>query len=130
MQVNPLVKYGKLFGQILILVLLSWQAALQGDGRVDLDEGLALGATAANGALTYLVPNFPRARWIKNAINAVLALLALGALFWGGLANGLDSQEVAMILITLLGGLGVLALPAVSDPKYGGAGQGIGTTNR
>jgi len=125
--VNPLKKYGMLLWTVAGLVILAWQQAIAGDGRVDLDEALVLGTVGAQGVMTYIVPQTPRYPWAKNAVSAVLGLLALGGAFYMGLTDGFSQQEVATLVITGLTSAGALVAPAVSDT---GVGSGAGVDRR
>jgi hypothetical protein len=124
--VSPLKKYGVLLWSVAGLVILAWQQALAGDGRVDLDEGLVLGTVGLQGLLTYVVPQTPRFPKAKNVISGLLGLLALGGAFYMGLVDGFSQQEVATIVITALTAAGAL-LPGVSD---NGTGGGLGADRR
>jgi hypothetical protein len=122
MQVGAFRAHGKMWLLIAGLVFVALQTAFA-DNHVDLGEGLAVGTVGANAVLTYAVPQFPGYRWTKNLINAVLSLLALGAMFWGGLADGLSGSELTKIIVTAGVGAGVFLVNAVSD---NGSASGVG----
>lgn len=93
------------------------------DSRIDGVEWVAFGVLIGNTILIYVIPVFPNGYgWIKNAVNGVLAVLALGFQALSGVDNG---QEVLLIVWTFLTGAGVLLSPAVS-PKTGGVSSGVG----
>ena len=98
-----------------------------GDNRIDGVEWFAFAVLTANGLLVWLVPVFPKYGWIKNAINGVLASLALGYQLLA--VDHWDSSKILLVLWTFLVGAGVLASPAVS-PKTGGISGGIGGIDR
>ena len=125
--VNPLKKYGMLIWTVLGVTFLAYYAALSGDGRIDLDEGLVIGSVGLQAVGTYIVPQTPRFRFAKNTIAGLLAALALGAQFFVGLVDGWHQQQIVFLVATILTGAGALVLPAVSD---NGVGSGLGAEPR
>lgn len=92
------------------------------DGSISGQEWLVFGVLSANSVLIYVVPVFPKYGWIKNAINGVLAVLALGYQVLTGVDTG---GEILLTLWTFATAAGILASPAVS-PKTGGVSSGVG----
>jgi hypothetical protein len=125
--VGPLKKYGMLLWTVAGIVFMAYYAALSGDGRVDLDEGLTIGTVGVQALVTYVVPQTPRFRFAKNAAAGVIAALALGGQFFVGLVDGWEQQQVVFLIATVLTAAGALVLPAVSD---NGVGSGLGANER
>jgi len=92
------------------------------DGSISGPEWLVFGVLTANSVLIYVVPVFPKYGWIKNAINGVLAVLALGYQVLTGVDTG---GEILLLVWTFATAVGVLRSPAVS-PKTGGVSSGVG----
>jgi hypothetical protein len=92
------------------------------DGRIDGPEWVAFSVLSANSVLIYVVPVFPGYGWIKNVINGVLAVLALGYQALTGVDTG---GEILLLVWTFGTAAGVLLSPAVS-PKTGGVSSGLG----
>lgn len=92
------------------------------DGRIDGTEYIAFSVLSANSILIYVVPVFPGYSWIKNVINGVLAVLALGYQVLTGVDTG---GEILLLVWTFGTAAGILLSPAVS-PKTGGVSSGLG----
>lgn len=123
--VSPAKKYGMLAWTVAGLVIAAYWTALQGDGKITLEEWLALGVIFIQGVATYLVPQTPRFRFAKNLAAGFIAVLGLGAQFWTLAVNGPTQQSIGLVVITFLTAAGALVLPAVSD---NGVGSGLGAS--
>lgn len=113
------------FGMSIVAVLGAALYAVlgfvTGDNHIDWAEGVALATVIANALLVYVVPVFPDYRWLKDVINGVLTVLALGVQV---LSHPNGAQDWLLILVTFLTGAGVLFAPAVSVKTGGTALNG------
>lgn len=99
-------QYLPVFGMVLAVVLNALYVATQ-DGRLSLTEALTLVVALAGAIVTYVVPRFPNAQWLKTICAGVTAavIFLVSALVDGSVS----AQEWVMFLIQLLAGLGIVA---------------------
>lgn len=93
------------------------------DGRIDGTEWMVFAVLTGNTVLIYVVPLFPAGYgWTKNAVNGVLAVLALG--YQALVVDEWNAGKILLILWTFGTAVGVIVSPAVST-KTGGVSSGV-----
>jgi uncharacterized membrane protein len=113
--------YGKFWIAFLYAVAVAVVPFVSGDRRPDPSEVIAIIIAVLVAALTYLVPLVPSAPWIKTVVAALLSGAQIAAT---QVLGGIDSNDVLLIVATVLAGLGIAIAPAASPKTATAVGTG------
>jgi hypothetical protein len=103
--------YGKSWAAIAYALVITLQAALGGDGNVEVDEWVQIAIAVVTAVSVYMVPITTQYKWVKTGVAVVLAILQGVATV---LLGGWEPNDWLTLLITGLGALAVLLAPATS----------------
>jgi len=103
--------YGKTLLSGLFALFVFVLPLYSGDKRIDGVETVMVAMAVGNALMVYVVPITPKLPWLKSFTNAVLAGLVVLQSVMG---NGVDLNEMAMIIGAVLAALGVVIAPAAS----------------
>jgi hypothetical protein len=103
--------YGKSIMGFLGALALVVIPLVTGDNHIDPSEWLAIIIAAAQLALVYLIPLAPGARWVKTAISFVITVAQVLTTI---IIGGIDGNDVAILITTVLTFFGIAVAGAVS----------------
>lgn len=105
-------KYGKALTSFLFAVgITAWQK-FSGDRSIDLTEAVVIILAFGNAALTWVVPLVPQYPWAKSAASAIVAAATVATTL---VFDGIQGDDLAIIIATAAQALGVKIAPAESD---------------
>ena len=105
-------KYGKAITSLLFAVGITVWQGYSGDRSIDPAETVVIILAFGNAALTWVVPLVPQYPWAKSAASAVVAAATVATTL---VLDGLDGDDLAVILATAAQALGVKFAPASSS---------------
>lgn len=107
-----LQKYGKAIVSFLFAVGITVWQKFSGDRSIDLTEAVVIILAFGNAALTWIVPLVPQYPWAKSAASAVIAAATVATTL---VLDGIQGDDLAIILATAAQALGVKLAPAESN---------------
>lgn len=111
---------GKAIIAFLYAVAVVAVPVFSGDHVPSATEWVQIFIAVATWAGVYLAPLVPGATWVKSAIGAVLAGLQVLVTI---VDNGVDGNDVLLIVFAIAGALGIVLAPA-SSPNGAAVGWG------
>ncbi len=105
-------KYGKSIIAVIAAVLVAVYQSRSGDGLVDRVEWVSIVIAFVTALGVFIVPLAPQAKWGKSAVAGVLALLQV---LVAAIVDGISTDDMILMFITVVGALGIYIAPAVSE---------------
>ncbi len=120
-------KYGKSIVSFLYGIFVVVMPLVSDDKHIGSSDGVAILVAALQLALVWLVPLAPQAPWVKTVVGAALAGAQVLA---AQLLGGIDGNDVALIVASIMSALGIWLAPAESPKAVTAVGWGSDSPTR